>query len=181
MFRTILFLALITPAIGSETLEALLNAASGFSTAIEQQLNAVQSDPSATEFAEQTIAYSSAKIAYYNALRIAMPELMDIATSRQPRPPEADKLVKAFRLAGESRETAADDATSDLLEHFQDEPDIQKARVEFECAQEAEEQFHRDFDGQDFVRSERANSSRDMIGKTQDVTRKAFSPTVIDS
>ena len=86
-----------------------------------------------------------------------MPELMDIATSRKPRPPEVDKLAKAFRLAGERQDTAADDATSDLLEHFQDEPGIQKARVEFACAQEAEEQFHRDFDGQDFVGSGRAS------------------------
>ena len=154
MFRTFLFLALITAVAASETLDTFLNAASGFSAAIEQQLTTVQGDPSASEFAKQTLAYSSAKIAYYNALRAAMPELMAIATSRQQRPPEADKLARAFRLAGESRETAVDDATSDLLEHFQDEPEIQKARVEFACAQEAAEQFHRDFDGQDFVQFE---------------------------
>src|SRR5450432_3569465 len=122
MFRAIFFLVLITSAIASETLDALVDAAAVFSAAIEEQLEAVQSDPVPADFAQQTIAYATAKIAYFDALRAAMPELMDIATGRKPRPPEVDKFAKAFQLAGESQETAADDATSDLLGNLPDDP-----------------------------------------------------------
>jgi hypothetical protein len=151
MFRAILFLVLITSAFASETLDALVDSASSFSAAIEGQLEATQSHPLPSDFAQKSIAYATAKITYFDALRAAMPELMDIATGRKPRPPRVDQLAKAFNLAGESQETVADDATSDLLRNLPDDPDIEKAQAEFEKAQQVEEQFHKDFDGQDFA------------------------------
>jgi hypothetical protein len=45
----------------------------------------------------------------------------------------------------------ADEETRVLLQRFSGNPDIVKARVEFEHAQEAEERFHKDFDGVDFT------------------------------
>lgn len=80
-----------------------------------------------------------------------MPELMDIASGRKPRPPEVDQFAKAFQLASESQETAADDATLDLLGDLPDDPDIEKAQTEFDKAQKVEEQLRRDFDGGDFA------------------------------
>jgi hypothetical protein len=50
-------------------------------------------------------------------------------------------------VAGESQEQGADEATLVLLKRFSRNPDVEKARAEFECAQKVEEQFHKDFDG----------------------------------
>ncbi len=80
-----------------------------------------------------------------------MPELADIASGRKPRPPEVDQFAKAFQIAGETQESAADDATLDLLGSMPDGADIEKAQAEFEKAQKVEEQFDKDFDGQDFA------------------------------
>ena len=97
MLRAILFLVLATAAIASETLNALVDSASTFSAAIEQQLEAAtQSDPAPADFAQRTVAHARAKIAYYDALRVAMPELIDIASGRKPRPPDMDRFTKAF-------------------------------------------------------------------------------------
>jgi hypothetical protein len=38
-----------------------------------------------------------------------------------------------------------------LLKLFLANPEIEKARAEFERAQKVEERFHKDFDGQDFT------------------------------
>jgi hypothetical protein len=38
-----------------------------------------------------------------------------------------------------------------LLKRFQGNPDVEKAKVDFDRAQEVEERFHKDFDGQDFT------------------------------
>jgi hypothetical protein len=72
MFRGIIFFCLITAAFASETLNVIGNASAGFLAAILQQLAAVQSDPSPTEFAEKTIDYAEAKTAYFMALRAAV-------------------------------------------------------------------------------------------------------------
>ncbi len=94
MFRAIAFFGLVTAAFASETLDALVNASAGFSAAILQQLAAVQGDPSPTDFAGKTVAYADAKISYYNALRAAMPDLANIATGKEPRPPEVDMALQ---------------------------------------------------------------------------------------
>jgi hypothetical protein len=47
----------------------------------------------------------------------------------------------------EKQEKAADEKTLVLLGRFSGNPDVEKARVEFERAQEDEETFHKDFDG----------------------------------
>jgi hypothetical protein len=131
-------------------LEALDSAAKSFSIAIDQQWTIAQSDPSPATLAENTIAYASAKISYYTALREAMPGLANIATGREPRPPQ-DKFHDAFEPAG-LREIAAEKATAALLQRYGAEPDVQKAATEFDHAQKLEEIFLKDFEGQDFTR-----------------------------
>ena len=56
MFRAVVFFGLIEAAIAGEPFAVLVNASAGFSTAIQQQLAAVQGDPSPVVFAERTIA-----------------------------------------------------------------------------------------------------------------------------
>jgi len=45
----------------------------------------------------------------------------------------------------------ADQETLALLKRLSRNPDIAKARAEFERAQAVEEKFHKDFDGQNFA------------------------------
>jgi hypothetical protein len=61
----------------------------------------VQNNPSPARLAEKTVEYAKAKTAYCQALRAAMPELINIATGRQARPPELDKFAAIFAIAGE--------------------------------------------------------------------------------
>jgi hypothetical protein len=63
------------------------------------------------------------------------------------RPPALDKFAAAFSIARERQQKAADEKTRALLEHFSGDPDVEKARAEFEHAQGIEETFHKDFDG----------------------------------
>jgi hypothetical protein len=46
MFRAVIFFSLVTSAFANLTLDALIDAAAGFSAAIQQQLQAVESNPS---------------------------------------------------------------------------------------------------------------------------------------
>ena len=69
------------------------------------------------------------------------------------RPPELDTIAEVFAVAGEKLEMVADEETIALLKLFVGNPDIEKARAEFERAQKVEEQFHKDFDGADFTKS----------------------------
>ena len=55
------------------------------------------------------------------------------------------------KVAGEEQEQAEDEETAVLLKRFSGNPDIEKARAEFESAQNVEEKFHKDFDGVDFT------------------------------
>ena len=103
MHRTIVFLGLVTPAFAGVTLDALVNAAGNLSVAIQQQLATVQRDPVPADFARSTLAYAQAKTAYFAALREEMPELINIATGRQPRPLQLDKLAAVFSSTGENR------------------------------------------------------------------------------
>jgi hypothetical protein len=82
----------------------------------------------AAVFAANTIAYAEAKTAYCQALRAAMPELINIATGRQARPPELDNFATAFALAGEKQEMVADQKTMIFLKRFLPNPDVEKAR-----------------------------------------------------
>jgi hypothetical protein len=45
----------------------------------------------------------------------------------------------------------ADQKTMILLKRFSGNPEVEKARAEFESAQKVEESFHKDFDGQEFT------------------------------
>jgi hypothetical protein len=67
MAGAIVFLGLITVALGSEKLDVLVNAAASFSATIQQQLETLQSDPSPAELAEKTTDYAEAKILYSRA------------------------------------------------------------------------------------------------------------------
>jgi hypothetical protein len=151
MLRLFLFLGIVTTALASGTLDALEHAAQSFSIAVDQQWTIAQSDPSPATLAESTIAYASAKISYYTALRAAMPELANIATGREPRPPQGDKFRDAFGTAGTLRELAAEKATAALLHRYGADPDVQKAAAKFDQAHKIEERFVKDFEGQDFA------------------------------
>ena len=101
VFRLAVFL--ITSVFAAGTLDALVIAAQGFALAIQKQLAAVQSITTPAELAEKTISYASAKTAYYEALRVAAPELTAIATGKKPRQPEVDQFAQSFGVAGKSR------------------------------------------------------------------------------
>ncbi len=73
------------------------------------------------------------------------------------RPPELDTMAEVFAVAGEKLEMVADEAIA-LLKLFVANPEIEKARAEFERAQKVEEKFHKDFDGIDFSKKS-ANAS----------------------
>jgi hypothetical protein len=112
----------------------------------------LRSDPSPAELAEKRIDYAEAKEANFKALRAEVPEMMKIATGKEARPPELDTFAAAFAVAGEDQEKVADEETLVLLKRFSRNPDIEKARAEFDRAQKVEERFHKDFDGQDFTK-----------------------------
>jgi len=134
-------------ALASATLDALINAAARFSAAIEQQLETVRNAPAPAEFAEKIRAYAEAKIAYFTALRGELPELINIATGKEPRPVQFDRFAAAFSISGEKQEKAAEEKTRALLEHFSGDPDVEKAWTEFERAQKIEETFDKDLMG----------------------------------
>jgi hypothetical protein len=150
-FRAIIFFGLITVAFAGATLDALVNAAVSFSTTIQQQLEMLQSDTSPAEFVEKTTDYAAAKAAYFNALGAAAPELMKIATGKEPRPPELGTFAAAFAVASEKQEIVADQETLAFLKRFSRNPGIAKATVDFELAQRVEQRFHKEFDGIDLT------------------------------
>jgi hypothetical protein len=160
MLRLFLFLGIVTTALASETLDALDSAAQSFSIAIDQQWTIAQSDPSPATLAENTIAYAAAKISYYTALRAAMSELANIATGREPRPPQGDKFRDAFETGGALREIAAEKATAALLQRHGADPSIQKAAAQLDQAHKIEERFVKDFEGQDITRRRFTMSTR---------------------
>jgi hypothetical protein len=151
MLRAMAFFGLAAAAFAGEKLDLLVNAASSFSATIQQQLEMLKSNPSPMECAEKTIDYAAAKTAYFKALRDELPEIMKIASGKEERPPELDTFAAAFAVAGEEQEKAADEETLVLLKRFPSNPEVEKARVEFERAQKVEERFHKDFDGVDLT------------------------------
>jgi hypothetical protein len=67
VFRLTVFFALVTSVFAAGTLDALVDAAQGFSLGILLQIAAVQSITTPAELAEKTISYAAAKMAYYEA------------------------------------------------------------------------------------------------------------------
>jgi hypothetical protein len=98
------FICLRYLASASATLDTLVNAATRFSAAIEQQVAIAQNDPAPADFAEKTVAYAEAKVAYFTALQDEMPELINIASGKEPRPLQLDRFAGAFSVAGEKQE-----------------------------------------------------------------------------
>jgi hypothetical protein len=70
---------------------------------------------------------------------------------KEERPPDLDTFAAAFAVAGEDQEKAADAQTLVLPTRFPSNPEVEKARAEFERAQKVEERFHEDFDSVDFT------------------------------
>jgi hypothetical protein len=81
----------------------------------------------------------------------AAPELMKIATGKEPRPPELGTFAAAFAVASEKQEIVADQETLAFLKRFSRNPGIAKATVDFELAQRVEQRFHKEFDGIDLT------------------------------
>ena len=151
MFRAVIFFSLAVSAFANPTLDQLVDAATNLSVAIQRQLASVQRDPRPADFARNTIAYAQAKTAYFTALREEMPELINIATGRQPRPLQLDKIAAVFSSTGEKQKMVAEQRTMMFLKRFSRNPNVKKAEVEFERAQEVEQAFHKDFARQDFA------------------------------
>jgi|SRR5580704_11266716 hypothetical protein len=108
----------------------------------------LQSDPSPAELAEKTIDYAEAKETY-SRLCGGGARIDEICDGRR-RGPLADTFAAAFAVADENQEMA-DQKTWFCLSNSRGNPDVEKAKVEFERAQKVEEQFHKDFDGVDFT------------------------------
>jgi hypothetical protein len=151
VFCLTVFFALITSVFASGTLVALVSAAEGYAIATQQQIAIVQSITTPTELAAKTISYAVAKTTYYEALRAAAPELMDIATGKKPRPPEVDQFAQAFSVVGEKQEKVADEATVALLTKLPRSSDIEKAKAALSQALTVEQRFNHDFAGVDFT------------------------------
>ena len=84
------------------------DSASGSSTAdgraaIAKHLEMLRSEPSAQEFAKETIDYAIAKTAYFEALRAAMPELVRNAIAEKKAPQLAPSLRPLQWLVRNSR------------------------------------------------------------------------------
>src|ERR1700740_1049267 len=151
MLRAIIYLSLTTWAIASATLDVLVNAAASFSATIQQQLEMLHSNPSPGRIAKRTIDYATAKEAYFEALRAEAPEIVNIVTGKDEKPLELDTFAAAFAVASEEQKKTADQETLILLKRYTNNPAIERAMVEFERAQKAEENFYKDFHGLDFT------------------------------
>jgi hypothetical protein len=68
-------------------------------------------------------------------------ELIDIAASKETRPPEVDIFVAAFVVADEEREKVADQKTLVLLKRFPDNPDIEKDQNEIRAGAKIRAEF----------------------------------------
>ena len=76
----------------------------------------VQIDPAPAEFAGKTVAYAEAKVAYFTALRNEMPELINIASGKEPRPlkvaEERERLERRLVSQLEGRQPDGKDITA---------------------------------------------------------------------
>ena len=149
MLRLFLFLGIATATLASETLDTAVTAAQSFVAAMDHQITVVRSDPSPADVAESTIAYARAKIFYYSAFREAMPEITGFVTGSDPRPPHMARFGDVFDPGGKIRKGAAEDETAALLKRYSALPDVQKAATEFDQAKGIEEQFLKEFEGQE--------------------------------
>src|SRR6202011_4859295 len=139
----IAFFSLATSALASPNLDILLNAAASLSVSINQQLQMLRSNPSVAAFTEETINYAEAKAAYFEALRAALPILIHAPAGGEERSPEIDKFAAALAVTGEEQEKVADKETAALFGRFSHDPRVEKARVEFEHAQKADQSFRK--------------------------------------
>jgi hypothetical protein len=146
MSRAFVFFTFVASALAGSNLDVLVNAAASFSVTINQQLQILRSNPSVAAFAEKTLNYAEAKRSYFEALHAALPILTNAQRDNEERSPEIDTFAAALAVAGEEAENMADEGTSALLVRFARDPRVEKARVEFERAQKAEQSFRKEFD-----------------------------------
>jgi hypothetical protein len=113
------------------------------SAGVQQQLESSKTIHCPAIFAAKTIEYQPCGK--------AVPELMNVAMGRRPRPPKVNQFAAAFR--GRWRKTGDGCGPRDagLLKRFSRDPGVAKARLEFERAQRVEERFHKDFDALNFT------------------------------
>jgi hypothetical protein len=149
IFRLTVFFAIAASAFAAGALTPLVIAAEGYAIAIQQQIAIIQSVTTPVELAAKTISYAAAKTAYYDALKAAVPELTDVATGKEPRPPEVDQFARAFSAGGEKQAAVADEATAALLTKLPYNADLEKAKMAFSQALSVQAQFHHDFNGID--------------------------------
>jgi len=142
------FFYLAVSALAAQNLDVLLNAAASFSITINQQLQMLHGNPSVSAFAEKTIDYAEAKAAYFEALRAALPILAKAPAGEQAQ--SAGKFAAALAVAEEEQQKIADKETSALFARFSNDPRLEKARISFERAQKAEQNFHKDYDALGF-------------------------------
>jgi hypothetical protein len=75
------------------------------SAGVQQQLESSKTIHCPAIFAAKTIEYQPCGK--------AVPELMNVAMGRRPRPPKVDQFAAAFAVAGEKQEMVADQETLD--------------------------------------------------------------------
>jgi ABC-type proline/glycine betaine transport system permease subunit len=146
MRRAFAFLTLATFALAGSDLDILINAAASYSVTTNQQLQMLRSNPSVAVFAQKTIDYAVAKAAYFEALRAALPILTSAPAGQEERSPEIDKFAAALAVASEEQEKTVDNQTLALFARFQHDARTEKASLEFERAQKAEQSFRKEFD-----------------------------------
>src|SRR5262249_59957411 len=95
------FFSLAVSALAAQNLDVLLNAAASFSVTINQQMQMLHANPSATAFAEKTIDYAEAKAAYFEALRAALPILAKAAAGGEEESAETHKISPARAVTQE--------------------------------------------------------------------------------
>jgi hypothetical protein len=73
--------------------------------------------------------------------------LWSIGSVNGARPLTLEKFAAACSTTGEPQQKTAEEKKGALLEHLSGDPDVEKARLEIEHAQEIEETFDKDFNG----------------------------------
>ena len=144
------FFSLTVSALAAQNLDVLVNAAASFSVTINQQMQMLHANPSATAFAEKTIDYAEAKAAYFEALRAALPILAKAAAGGEEQSAETHKFAAALAVTEEEQQKIADKETSALFARFSNDPRVEKARAAFERAQKAEQNFRKEYDALGF-------------------------------
>ncbi|MBV9390405.1 MAG: hypothetical protein JOY96_00785 [Verrucomicrobia bacterium] len=141
MLRAICCLVLVSSAHAEDSMDVLLNAASSFSATVAQQLEMLDRDPSADEFAEKTVDYAMVETAYFEALRAAIP-VVEKSTAHQESSLQLQAFAAAAALANDEQAEIADKYTLAFFRRLPRNAETDRAWLEFQHAQRAEAKFH---------------------------------------